>query len=88
MATEGGKVNSSGVNVSHSITESNGSAPSDNLNGEVNCQTKRAKMSSTEVVTVVVGTQWGDEGKGKVVDMLAQSAEVVCRCQVRRKSNE
>ncbi|XP_052271930.1 adenylosuccinate synthetase-like [Dreissena polymorpha] len=32
-------------------------------------------------VTVVLGTQWGDEGKGKVVDMLATSADVVCRCQ-------
>ncbi|KAL7633405.1 UNVERIFIED_CONTAM: hypothetical protein RMT77_016276 [Armadillidium vulgare] len=32
-------------------------------------------------VTVVLGAQWGDEGKGKVVDMLAVSADVVCRCQ-------
>ena len=34
-------------------------------------------------VTVVLGAQWGDEGKGKVVDMLASDADVVCRCQVR-----
>lgn len=33
-------------------------------------------------VTVVLGAQWGDEGKGKVVDMLSGSADVVCRCQV------
>lgn len=33
-------------------------------------------------VTVVLGAQWGDEGKGKVVDMLAMEADVVCRCQV------
>lgn len=33
-------------------------------------------------VTVVLGAQWGDEGKGKVVDMLAMDADVVCRCQV------
>ncbi|XP_008115660.1 adenylosuccinate synthetase isozyme 2 isoform X2 [Anolis carolinensis] len=32
-------------------------------------------------VTVVLGAQWGDEGKGKVVDLLAQDADVVCRCQ-------
>ncbi|XP_072407185.1 adenylosuccinate synthetase isozyme 2-like isoform X2 [Chiloscyllium punctatum] len=32
-------------------------------------------------VTVVLGAQWGDEGKGKVVDLLAQDAELVCRCQ-------
>lgn len=33
-------------------------------------------------VTVVLGAQWGDEGKGKVVDMLATDVDVVCRCQV------
>uniref|UniRef100_A0A8C4I947 Adenylosuccinate synthetase n=1 Tax=Dicentrarchus labrax TaxID=13489 RepID=A0A8C4I947_DICLA len=32
-------------------------------------------------VTVVLGAQWGDEGKGKVVDLLAQDANMVCRCQ-------
>jgi len=31
--------------------------------------------------TVVVGAQWGDEGKGKIVDLLAQQADVVCRYQ-------
>jgi adenylosuccinate synthase len=31
--------------------------------------------------TVVVGAQWGDEGKGKIVDLLAQRSEVVCRYQ-------
>ena len=30
---------------------------------------------------VVVGTQWGDEGKGKVVDLLAEYADVVIRFQ-------
>lgn len=30
---------------------------------------------------VVVGTQWGDEGKGKIVDLLTQDAEVVVRYQ-------
>jgi len=30
---------------------------------------------------VVVGTQWGDEGKGKVTDFLAQKADVVVRYQ-------
>ncbi|ACL71055.1 adenylosuccinate synthase [Halothermothrix orenii] len=28
---------------------------------------------------VVVGTQWGDEGKGKITDMLARTADVVVR---------
>jgi adenylosuccinate synthase len=30
---------------------------------------------------VVVGAQWGDEGKGKVVDLLTESADVVARYQ-------
>lgn len=30
---------------------------------------------------VILGTQWGDEGKGKIVDYLAQQAEVVVRSQ-------
>ncbi|MFH1672407.1 MAG: adenylosuccinate synthase [Pseudomonadota bacterium] len=30
---------------------------------------------------VVIGTQWGDEGKGKVVDLLAESADMVIRFQ-------
>lgn len=33
-------------------------------------------------VDVVLGAQWGDEGKGKVVDMLALDVDIVCRCQV------
>jgi len=32
-------------------------------------------------VTAVVGAQWGDEGKGKIVDLLAQEADVVVRYQ-------
>ena len=31
------------------------------------------------VAVVIVGTQWGDEGKGKVVDFYAQQADVVVR---------
>ena len=30
---------------------------------------------------VVVGAQWGDEGKGKLVDWLSERADVVCRFQ-------
>jgi adenylosuccinate synthase len=30
---------------------------------------------------VVVGTQWGDEGKGKITDYLAEKAEVIARYQ-------
>lgn len=30
---------------------------------------------------VVVGSQWGDEGKGKITDFLSQNAEVIARYQ-------
>jgi adenylosuccinate synthase len=30
---------------------------------------------------VIIGTQWGDEGKGKIVDLLAEFADVVVRFQ-------
>src|SRR5512136_2440515 len=30
---------------------------------------------------VVIGTQWGDEGKGKVVDLYAEEADVIVRFQ-------
>ena len=36
-------------------------------------------MSNKKVI--VVGTQWGDEGKGKIVDLLTETAEVVVRFQ-------
>ena len=31
--------------------------------------------------TVVLGAQWGDEGKGKLVDVLSQDIDICCRCQ-------
>ena len=31
--------------------------------------------------TLVLGTHWGDEGKGKIVDMLSAEAELVVRFQ-------
>ena len=30
---------------------------------------------------VIIGTQWGDEGKGKIVDLLSKSADAVVRFQ-------
>ncbi len=30
---------------------------------------------------MIVGIQWGDEGKGKIVDLMAQNYDVVCRYQ-------
>lgn len=31
--------------------------------------------------TAVVGSQWGDEGKGKIVDLLSEKADIVARSQ-------
>lgn len=36
-------------------------------------------MKEGPTVDVVVGAQWGDEGKGKIVDFLAEKADVVVR---------
>ncbi len=30
---------------------------------------------------IIVGAQWGDEGKAKIVDLLAEQADMVIRCQ-------
>lgn len=43
---------------------------------------KRPRSETGNKVTVVLGAQWGDEGKGKVVDLLATESDMVCRCQV------
>ena len=48
--------------------------------------TCRADAAAAETfpaqVCVVLGTQWGDEGKGKLVDILAQQYDVIARAQV------
>jgi adenylosuccinate synthase len=38
-------------------------------------------MASTGSCTVIVGCQWGDEGKGKIVDVLAENVDIVARYQ-------
>lgn len=40
----------------------------------------RGRVSVMSAI-VVIGTQWGDEGKGKIVDYLAEKADVVVRYQ-------
>ncbi|XP_046402486.1 adenylosuccinate synthetase [Ischnura elegans] len=49
--------------------------------GATFAERRNGSSNSQQTVTVVVGAQWGDEGKGKVVDMLAREADIVCRCQ-------
>ena len=38
-------------------------------------------MSAHGSCTVIVGCQWGDEGKGKIVDVLAERADIIARYQ-------
>ncbi len=38
-------------------------------------------MSKPGRCTVIVGCQWGDEGKGKIVDVLAEGVDIVARYQ-------
>ncbi|KAL6637660.1 hypothetical protein ACP70R_025232 [Stipagrostis hirtigluma subsp. patula] len=41
----------------------------------------RGRLESLSQVAGVLGTQWGDEGKGKLVDILAERFDIVARCQ-------
>ena len=38
-------------------------------------------MGTNVATSMVIGTQWGDEGKGKIVDYLSERADVVVRSQ-------
>ncbi|XP_027067185.2 adenylosuccinate synthetase 2, chloroplastic [Coffea arabica] len=40
-----------------------------------------SRIESLSQVSGVLGCQWGDEGKGKLVDILAEHFDVVARCQ-------
>lgn len=53
-------------------------------------QTNKQKLSRVESlsqVSAVLGCQWGDEGKGKLVDILANHFDIVARCQVIPQQN-
>ncbi|GLT88242.1 hypothetical protein SLE2022_062770 [Rubroshorea leprosula] len=39
------------------------------------------RIGSLSQVSGVLGSQWGDEGKGKLVDILAEHFDIVARCQ-------
>ncbi|KAF7846651.1 hypothetical protein BT93_L3955 [Corymbia citriodora subsp. variegata] len=41
-----------------------------------------SRIGGLSQVSGVLGCQWGDEGKGKLVDILARHFDVVARCQV------
>ncbi len=70
----------------HSLSRAQQSRP--HLEHLAVCQSTDVAAPVTEKVgldarvAVVLGTQWGDEGKGKLVDILAQKYEIVARAQV------
>lgn len=65
---------SSGINGIHQngIQNGNGIHPSHQF----------PSQNNWSKINVVLGSQWGDEGKGKIVDLLAAKADIICRCQV------
>jgi adenylosuccinate synthase len=50
------------------------------VQSEVSVVGKQTKVDGM-AVTAIVGAQWGDEGKGRIIDFLAQEADVVIRFQ-------
>lgn len=68
-------VSNANMVLTNSVNEMNGTSDFQSLyRGRLNMYKSK--------VNVVLGAQWGDEGKGKVVDMLASGVDIVCRCQV------
>ena len=51
------------------------------LSSDMNTTTTGVAREKAASAGVVVGVQWGDEGKGKVVDALAQDFDIVARYQ-------
>src|SRR4030042_3772574 len=47
----------------------------------VSFATPQGEVGGSMTSVVVVGAQWGDEGKGKIVDLLTQYADTVVRFQ-------
>ena len=56
--------------------------PARTLRARPSLAAKAAAEDFDAQVAVVLGTQWGDEGKGKLVDILAQQYDIVARAQV------
>ena len=44
-------------------------------------QQKEMEERTNKMVKAIVGANWGDEGKGKITDMMAQEADIIIRFQ-------
>ena len=51
----------------------------DKANPHSGCESRSTEV--TYMVKAIVGANWGDEGKGKITDMLAEQSDVVIRFQ-------
>lgn len=51
----------------------------DKANPLCGCESRSTEV--TDMVKAIVGANWGDEGKGKITDMLAEQSDVVIRFQ-------
>lgn len=75
---------SNGCNGHHADTNNNHSLVNGKavtMKGGTHASNK-IDSSSWSKAYCVLGAQWGDEGKGKIVDLLAMEMDVVCRCAV------
>ena len=45
------------------------------------CRRKCGRMEEQIMVTAIVGANWGDEGKGKITDMLGEKSDIIVRFQ-------
>ncbi|XP_054165238.1 adenylosuccinate synthetase-like [Oppia nitens] len=54
------------------------------INNNMNESNNQCTVGSK--ASVVLGAQWGDEGKGKIVDLLSTDADICCRCQAGNNS--
>ncbi len=70
---------------SNSVAECENVSTSEKIN-EVNTSLKKIEQKlnvrspkTSGVVDLVVGSQWGDEGKGKLVDIVSQKYDVCAR---------
>ena len=48
---------------------------------EIYCSSTNSQEKRVMPSLIVVGAQWGDEGKGKMIDLLAERAEYIVRSQ-------
>lgn len=66
----------------HQLRKSGGSISCSAVAVEEEKSNTPSRIESLSQVSGVLGCQWGDEGKGKLVDILAKHFDIVARCQV------